>query len=102
MRESKQRNYDEEFKKQAVSLYIEQGKSCRQLGKELGIPDRTLSGWVNSGKYHHGQSGQAINTQGLFELKRLRGELIEVREERDILKKALAIFSQKKNSECLL
>jgi transposase len=94
----KVRQYDEEFKKQAVRLYFEQGKSYRILGNELGIPEATLAGWVNTGKYQQGTSGKAVDADTLAELKRLRAELLDVREERDILKKALAIFSQKKKS----
>ena len=98
MSERNKRNYDEEFKRQAVRLYFEQGKSYRVLRAELGVPEATLAGWVNSGKYHQGQSGKAIDTETLAELKKLRAELLDIREERDILKKALAIFSQKKKS----
>ena len=94
----KKRSYDEEFKKQAVRLYFEQGKSYRQLGDELGVPEATLAGWVLSGKYHTNDSSKVIDTETLAELKKLRSELADVREERDILKKALAIFSQKKKS----
>jgi transposase len=39
------RNYDNEFKSNAVSLYISSGKSYPQLGSELGIaPPSTLAG----------------------------------------------------------
>ena|SRR3990167_1280611 len=98
MGESNKRNYDEEFKKQAARLYFEQGKTYRALREELGVPEATLAGWVNSGKYYQGQSGKVIDIETLDELKRLRAELLDIREERDILKKALAIFSQKKKS----
>ncbi len=80
------RQYDEEFKKQTVRLYYEQGKSYRILGNELGIPEATIAGWVNSGKYHQGTSSKAVDTEMVAELKRLRAELLDVREERDILK----------------
>lgn len=101
MSERHKRNYDEEFKRQAVRLYFEQDKSYKRLGDELNVPEATLAGWVSSGKYHGGPPGQVMEAETLAELKRLRAELLDVREERDILKKALAIFSQKKKSECL-
>ena len=94
----KVRRYDDEFKHQAVRLYFEQGKSYKTLSDELGVPEATLAGWVNSGKYHQVSSGQRIDAATLAELKRLRSELSEIKEERDILKKALAIFSQRKKS----
>ncbi len=47
----KNRNYDEEFKKQTVRLYFEQGKPYRVLSDELGIPEAALAGWISSGKF---------------------------------------------------
>ena len=98
MADRKKRSYDEEFKKQAVRLYFEQGKSYRQLGSDLGVPEATLAGWVLSGNYPRSPSGKVVDTETLAELKMLRSELADMREERDILKKALAIFSQKKKN----
>ena len=46
------RSYDDEFKSNAVSLYLSSGKSYFQLGSELGISASSLAGWVNSGRYH--------------------------------------------------
>lgn len=91
------RSYDGEFKRNAVKLYFSSGKSYGQLSEELGIPMATLASWVTSGKHHsEGASGSAsARPDELAELKRLRKELIDVREERDILKKAVAIFSEK-------
>ncbi|OGT31924.1 MAG: hypothetical protein A3E87_06460 [Gammaproteobacteria bacterium RIFCSPHIGHO2_12_FULL_35_23] len=42
MSERNKRNYDEEFKRQAVRLYFEQGKSYRVLRAELGVPEATF------------------------------------------------------------
>lgn len=92
------RKYDAEFKRNAVSLYISSGKSYPILGKELGIPAATLAGWVNSGSYQiDGQGKRKITPAELSELKRLRKELLHVKRERDILKKAVAIFAKPKN-----
>ncbi|GAF81331.1 unnamed protein product, partial [marine sediment metagenome] len=41
------RKYDDEFKNNAVSLYLSSGKSYPQLGDELGMAPSTLAGWVN-------------------------------------------------------
>jgi len=87
------RNYDNEFKHNAVSLYLSSGKSYPQLGEELGIASSTLAGWVNSGKYHTNGCSRKITEVELTELKKLRKELAHVKMERDILKKAVAIFT---------
>jgi len=88
------RKYDDEFKKNAVSLYINSGKSYPVLGKELGIASSTLAGWVNIGKYHSNGPNRKMTAAELSELKSLRKELAHVRMERDILKKAVAIFTK--------
>ena len=91
------RYYDEEFKSNAVSLYLNSGKTYPQLGKELGIPGSTLASWVISGKYQTSNGKRKITAEELADLKALRKELIRVKMERDILKKAVAIFAKPKN-----
>ena len=91
------RKYDKDFKHNAVSLYFGSGKSYDALGEELGIPASTLVGWVKSGKYGS-QPEAKIFASNLEELKELRKELASVREERNILKKALTIFLAPKDN----
>lgn len=88
------KKYDEDFKINAVSLYLNSGKSYAQLGEELGVSISSLAGWVNSGKYHQDRLNRKITESELLELKKLRKELKHVRTERDILKKAVAIFTK--------
>jgi transposase len=95
----KVRTYDEDFKINAVSLYLSSGKSYPQLGEELGMAPSTLAGWVNSGRYHKDGSNHRITESELTELKKLRKELAHVRMERDILKKAVAIFTEPTNGK---
>ena len=89
------RTYDKEFKLNAVKLYITSGKSYSAISGELGIPVNTLVTWVRS---HKKDGAEVFPGKGYLkptdaELVRLRKELADVREERDILKKALGIFS---------
>ena len=90
------RYYDEELKSNAVSLYLNGSKSYPVLSKELGIPVSTLASWVNSGKYQAGSGKRKVTAAELEELKALRKELTRVKMERDILKKAVAIFAKPK------
>jgi len=92
------RKYDKEFKLNAVALYKTSDKSYPELSAELGVPSSTLAGWV---KEHTGIDldsfpGKGSIKQSDKELSELRKELAIAREERDILKKALAIFSSVK------
>ena len=95
MRGKKKREYDKEFKLNAVQLYLKSNRSCRELGKELGIPSDTLTGWVKRYKRdgEDGFPGKGHVKASDEELVKLRKELAIVREERDILKKAVGIFS---------
>lgn len=95
MNQDRARNYDKDFKLNAVKLYHTSGKTLCQLSEELGIPKTTLAGWVHS---HKRDGVEAFPGKGYLkvsdaEISHLRKELSVVREERDILKKALSIFS---------
>lgn len=89
------RRYDKEFKINAVNLYLASGKSYEKISTELGIPSSSLVGWVHD----HKKNGQnAFPGKGNIkatdeDMVQLRKELAIVKEERDILKKALGIFS---------
>jgi transposase-like protein len=93
-----QRKYDREFKLNAVKLYREGNKSLVKLATDLGVPMTTLAQWVKQFKEHGDESfpGSGTLSPCNEELFRLRKELTDVRQERDILKKAVAIFSKAK------
>ena len=92
-RSRKVRKYDEEFKRRAVELSITTGKSYEKLSEELGIPANTLYGWSKNPRYAPAVGQTAVENNVTKELKALKRELSIIKEERDILKKALAIFS---------
>jgi len=93
-----QRQYDKEFRINAVKHYESSNKSLLQIAKDLGIPSSTLSGWVQEYKDHGEQSfpGSGKIKPCNEEYYLLKKELEDVRMERDILKKAIAIFSKAK------
>ena len=89
------RSYDKEFKLNAATLFLKGDRTYDEIGRELGIPGSTLASWVT----RHKKDGlEAFPGKGKLkpsdeETAQLRKELSIVREERDILKKALGIFS---------
>jgi transposase len=89
------RVYDKEFKLNAIELYLSSGRSIKVLSTELGIPPATLATWIESHKKagHEAFPGKGNLKASDVEVAQLRKELAIAREERDILKKALGIFS---------
>jgi len=86
--------YTTEFKDRAVRMVISSEKSVPQIANDLGIKVTTLYSWVNKAKSADVQSNSQTNEQMFDELKRLKRELAEVKEQRDILKKATAYFAK--------
>jgi transposase len=94
---SKQRrSYNTEFKLEALQLLETSGKTAAEIERELGIGDGCLLQWKRK---LEAKGIQAFPGHGRLpadqeEMVRLRRELEIVRQERDILKKAVAIFSR--------
>ena len=91
------RSYDKEFKLNALAL-LKEGKSGGQICKDLGIPEGTFWGWMEKYKKYGdaGFPGSGNVKDSDRDLVALQKELADARLERDILKKALAIFSRQK------
>ena len=91
-----QRTETSEFKLEAVHLAQTSGKSQSQVARDLGIADSTLHHWckecAQAGEKAFPGSGNPA--AGEEEIRRVKRELEVTREARDILKKALAIFSR--------
>lgn len=91
-------SYTEEFKRDAVRLVETSGKPKTQIARELGISDSALYRWLKeygqrSEPNANGQGGPSVKDLEA-ENKRLRREVEVLRQERDILKKAISICSQ--------
>jgi transposase len=86
-------NYNKEFIEDAVKLVISSEKPTAQIARELGVKSATLYSWVNKEK--ESDAVEDISKAELFdELKQLKKELRDVKEQRDILKKATAYFAK--------
>ncbi len=86
----KRKQFSSEFKREAVHLVTEGGLSIAQVSRDLGLNDNMVSRW----KKEATQNGQkAFPGQGHpqdEELSRLRREVEVLRQEREILKKAIS------------
>ena len=93
---TKRRIYSREFKQEAVRLAETSEKSILQIGLDLDIAHGLLNKWKRRLK-RDGRPGSFDQSRLLKsdeELRQLRKENEVLRQERDILKKALAIFTQ--------
>lgn len=89
----KRKHFDKEFKISAVKMVVEGKQSISSVARDLGIADNTLQNWKN--KYLKDISTPDDNTTvSIAEHKRILKELAMVKEQRDILKKAVGFFSQ--------
>ncbi len=91
-----QKRYDKNFKEQAVKMVIEGKRKTMDVAAELGIHFTTLNDWIKDYK---------INNENAFpgsgklrpedeELRRLKRENIDLKEELEILKKAAVYFAK--------
>ncbi|KIE42635.1 transposase [Geobacter anodireducens] len=89
------RRYDSDFKREAVRMVVEDGLGVREVERSLGITHGVLKGWVQKHRDHQDAAfvGRVAAESPEAELKRLRKENERLQRERDILKKAVAIFS---------
>ncbi len=84
----------EAFKAEAVALVKASGKGVPEIAEELGINARTLYTWVASDKSSSAVTDEGNGRDLEAENRRLRRELEIMRQERDILKKAMSVFAK--------
>ena len=92
------RRFDLQFKLDAVRLMSEGGRTMAQLSEDLGVGLSQLRYWRRKyGKASANDNGvpDPSSAPSAAEMEKLRRELALVKEEREILKKALAVFSRR-------
>jgi len=96
MEQGKRRKYDREFKVEAVKLVTGGGGGVAEVARNLGIHENLLRTWKR--KHREDPSGSFPGKGHVKpqdeELRRLQKENANLKEDREILKKALAIFSK--------
>ena len=95
----RKRTYDKEFKLEAIRLVLEEGHSACSVERKLGIGRGVVYSWVHqfTDDPEHASPGKGKVKPPDKECHELRRELDRVKRERDILKKAVAIFSKDPN-----
>ena len=88
------KKYDNDFKVMIVEL-LKSGRKAKELSDEYEINDGIIRRWRREYEAKSGDfSKKRVLSEEEQELKALRKELRDVKMERDILKKAVSIFSK--------
>src|SRR5512138_466692 len=89
------RSFTDEFKAEVVKKVLSSGKTAGQVARELDLTETAVRHWVKQAQVDRGKGPPgALTTAEKEELARLRKENRELREDREILKKAAAFFAK--------
>jgi transposase len=87
--------YSSQFKQDAVKLAVESDQSISQTAKDLGVNGNTLYTWIKKYRQVKPSANKgSVENHPYEELKRLRRENAQLKEDCDILKKAAAYFAK--------
>jgi len=87
------RKFAKEFKAETVALIRHSGKSIAEVCRDKGLAESSVHRWLAQADIDGGKR-DGLTTLEREELSRLRRELRVVREERDVLAKAIAFFAR--------
>ena len=91
----KAQQYTPELRAEAVRMVLDQRMTQAEVAERLSLPKGTVANWVAAAKHGRGPVSGAKTAQELEnEIARLRKELAEVKQEKEILKKAAAYFAK--------
>jgi len=89
------RSFTDEFKAEVVKKVLSSGKTAGQVARELDLTETAVRHWVKQSQVDRGKGPPgALTTAEKEELAALRKEVRELREDREILKKAAAFFAK--------
>jgi transposase len=90
------RKHTKEFKVEAVRLITERGVGYAQASRDLGVHANSLRIWVKelASDPQHSFPGHGVMKPEQAEIAQLKREVVKLKAERDILKKAAAYFAK--------
>ena len=92
------RKYTQEFREDVLNMLKTGDKNVATLSRELGIAEQVIYRWNKKYNLDENKEIEKVTDQEK-ELRTLRAKLADVTEERDILKKAVSIFSKQGSSK---
>jgi transposase len=95
---NKYNHYTEDFRREAVKRSEDPNTSAVEVARELGIHPGQIYNWRRqykrlSEKQFNSMNGVDYSKQESEEIRKLKREIADLKEERDFLKKAAAYFS---------
>ena len=88
------KKYSDEFKREVLAMVAEGSRSVAQLERDLGITAGLVYKWQQRDRLQTDSLQPSEERAEQAELRRLRRELEVIRQERDILNKAIQVFSR--------
>ena len=88
------RSFTDEFKAEVVQLARQPGNTAGSVARELDLTETAVRAWVKQADIDDGRRNDGLTSAERTEMAQLRKELRETREERDILKRAVAFFAR--------
>ena len=97
-------SYPAEPRHEAVRLVLHTDKTAAQVARDLGVNPKTLGNWVRSEQAGIARAAEpgALSESEREELRRLRREVHELRQDREILRKAAASSGRQRNTSSSL
>jgi transposase len=83
--------YAPEFRRDAVAMVLDEGRSIADVARSLGVNEGTLGNWVNKERIERGER-DGLTVDERAELAELRAENAQLRMERDLLKRSMAFW----------
>jgi transposase len=85
--------YPEEFRREAVQM-VRSGRKVSDVATSLGVTEQSLRTWVKQTQLDLKERDDGLRSEEREELRRLRRENSQLRQERDLLKRAAAFFAR--------
>ena len=90
----RRRSFTPEFKAEVVALVRRPDNTVASVSREMDLTETAVRTWVRQAERDEGVRTDGMTTAERAEMAQLRKELREAREERDILKRAVAFFAR--------
>lgn len=90
----KYKSYSEEFKQDVLAMVAAGKSSAAEIERDLGLTKGIIYKWQERYQVKNGELKASAESAEQAEIRRLKRELEIAKQERDILKKALQVFSK--------